>query len=135
MRYCGYVERLCNRLVLSDSITFTGGNLVVDIPAGSYNDGECYCIVFAQPIPADTTISAPVVITIGGGDVLYPLNNRCCAQVTACGVRTRTKYPVRVSTTATGGSFKMLGKPCCAPSNNLAAIDGTAPAEEGGAAG
>ncbi len=135
MRYCGYVERLCNRLVLSDSVTFTGGNLVIDLPAGSYNNGEIYCIVVAQAIPAATTINAPVVITIDGGAVLYPLTNRCCAQVTACGIRTRTKYTTRVSTTATGGTFKLLGNPACAPNNNLTAIDGTAPAAAGGGDG
>ena len=136
MRYCKYVERLCNRLILSDSVTFTGGNLVIDLPAGSYNDGEIYCIVVAQAIPAATTINAPVVVTIGGGAVLYPLTNRCCAQVTACGIRTRTKYTTRVSTTATGGTFKLLGTPACAPTNNLTSIDGTAPAAaaEGGEA-
>lgn len=132
MRYCGYVQRLCNRLVLSESVTFTGGNLVINIPAGSYNNGERYCIVVAQAIPAATTINAPVVVTIGDGAVLYPLNNRCCAQVTAAGIRTRTKYAVVVSTTATGGSFRMLGTPCCAPNNALTAIDGTAPVAEGG---
>lgn len=134
MRYCGYVEKLCDRLVLSENVTFTGGNLVINLPAGSYNNGEQYCVVIAQPIPATATISAPVFFTIGTGTVLYPLNNRRCAQVTACGIRTRTKYAVCVSTTATGGSFKMLGHPCCAPSNNLTSINGTAPVAEGGAA-
>lgn len=124
MRYCGYVERLCNRLVFSESVTFTGGNVVVNIPAGSYNNGEIYCIVIAQAIPTTATISAPVVVTIGDGTDLYPLTNSCCAQVTACGIRTRTKYTTRVVTTATGGSFKMLGKPACSPSNVLTAIDG-----------
>lgn len=49
------------------------------------------------------------------------------AQVTACGIRTRTRYSVCVSTTATGGTFKMLGSPCCSPSNNLRSINGTTP--------
>lgn len=72
-------------------------------------------------------ITAPVMIQIGTGTTLYPLENRCCAQVTACGVRTRTKYATRVATSATGGVFKMLGNPACSPSNNLTAINGTAP--------
>lgn len=125
--------RLCPRLVISQAITFADDTLTVNIPAGSYADGCQYCIVLAQTIPADTTITAPVVITIGDGEVEYPLVNRCCAQVTACALRTRTKYPVRVSTTATGGTFKLLGRTCCAPNNALDAIDGTAPAEGGGA--
>ncbi len=132
MRYCGYVEKLCNRLVISESVTFTGGNVVIDLPAGAYNNGETYCVIVAQAIPATATIAAPVVFTIGGGAVLYPLTNSCCAPVTACGIRTRTKYALKVVTTATGGSFKMLGKPHCTPSNNLTAIDGTAPVAAGG---
>ena len=131
-----YVCRECSRLIRSQTVTFDGTNLVINIPAGSYDNGCRYCIVVAQAIPATTTINAPVVITIGAGTVLYPLTNRCCAQVTACGIRTRTRYAVCVSTTATGGSFKMLGNPCCSPSNVLSFIDGTAPAAapaEGGA--
>jgi len=41
--------------------------------------------------------------------------NNCCKQVTACALRTRTRYSTVVETTPTGGSFKLLGKPCCAP--------------------
>ncbi len=127
---CKPVCRLCDRLVLSQSVTFTGGNLVINIPAGSYGDGEKYCIVISQAIPAATTINAPVFVTIGAGTVLYPLNKCDCAQVTACGLRTRTRYATRVSTTPTGGAFRLLGRTCCAPNNALAGIDGTAPAAE-----
>lgn len=130
---CKPVCKLCDRLVISQAVTFDGTNLIVNLPAGSYNDGCKYCIVVAQAIPATTTINAPVVITIGTGTVLYPLTNRCCAQVTACAIRTRTRYSTCVSTSATGGSFKLLGKPCCSPNNALTSIDGTAPAAEGGA--
>ena len=112
------------RLVLSQAVTFTGGNLEINLPAGSYNNGEKYCIVVAQAIPETTTINAPVYITIGSGTTLYPLTKRNCAQVTACGIRTRTRYSVCVVTTPTGGSFRMLGQPCCSPSNNLSSIDG-----------
>lgn len=128
MMACKPVCKLCDKLVLSQSVSFTGGNLEINLPAGSYNNGEKYCIVVAQAIPDTTTINAPVVITIGTGTALYPLTRRNCAQVTACGIRTRTRYSVCVVTSATGGSFRMLGQPCCSPSNNLASIDGTAPA-------
>lgn len=130
---CKPVCKLCDRLVISQAVTFDGTNLIINLPAGSYNDGCKYCIVVAQAIPATTTINAPVVITIGTGTVLYPLTNRCCAQVTACAIRTRTRYSTCVSTSATGGSFKLLGKPCCSPNNALTSIDGAAPAAEGGA--
>ena len=125
---CNNVCRLCDRLVISTAVTFTAGTgLIITIPEGSYNNGEKYCIVVAQTIPADTTITAPVFIQIGTGTELYPLNKCDCSQVTACGVRTRTKYATRVATTPTGGVFKLLGRPCCAPNNNLAAINGTDP--------
>lgn len=134
MANCKPVCRLCSRLILSQTVEFTDGNLVINLPAGSYNNCERYCIVVAQAIPEETTIIAPVFISIGEGTELYPLTNQCCAQVTACALRTRTRYSVVVSTSATGGTFKLLGKPCCAPNNNLAALDGTAPAEGGAGA-
>ena len=128
---CKTVCRLCDRLVLSQAVTFADGTLTINLPAGSYANGEKYCIVIAQAIPEATTITAPVVITIGTGTEEYPLTNRCCAQVTACSLRTRTRYSTVVSTSDTGGTFKMLGKGACAPVNNLTAIDGTAPAAGG----
>lgn len=124
---CKPVCQLCDKFIISQSVTFSTNSLIINIPAGSYNNGEKYCIVIAQAIPTTTTISAPVYITIGSGTVQYPLVKNDCSQVTACGIRTRTKYSVCVSTTPTGGSFKMLGKPCCSPTNNLDSIDGTAP--------
>ena len=124
---CKNVCKLCDKLIISQSITFTDGNLVVNLPAGSYNNNCKYCIVLAQAIPATTTINAPVVITIGTGTQQYQLVNRCCRPVTACGVRTRTKYSTIVETTPTTAVFKMLGNPCCQPNNNLRAVNGTAP--------
>lgn len=130
---CNNTCRLCNNLIISEAVTFDGTNLIINIPEGSYTNGCKYCIVVAQTIPLITTITAPVVITIGDGAVLYPVTGCNCAQLTACAIRTRTRYPVRVATTATGGSFRVLGKTCCCPTNNLASIDGTAPAAAAGA--
>lgn len=125
---CKSVCKLCKRLVISQSVTYADGVLTINLPAGSYNNGEKYCIIVAQTIPDTAIIGAPVVFTIGTGTVTYPLVNRCCAQVTAAGLRTRTKYSTVVSTSATGGTFKMLGNPACTPDNRLTAIDGTTPA-------
>ena len=125
---CKNVCKLCDRLVISTAVTFTNGNLVITIPAGSYNNNEKYCIVIAQSIPTTTTIGAPVYIQIGTGIELYPLTKRNCRQVTACGVRTRTKYCTCCGTNQAGGLFRMLGNPCCQPNNDLRSINGTAPA-------
>lgn len=134
MRYCGQTQRLCDRLIISQAVTFATDTLTINLPAGSYANGCKYCIVVAQAIPSATTINAPVVVTIGDGTEEYPLTNQCCAQLTACSIRTRTKYPVVVATDATGGTFKVVGKVACAPNNQLAAIDGTAPVEGGAGA-
>lgn len=125
---CKTICKLCDKLVISQSVTFTAGTgLIVNLPAGAYANGQKVCIVIAQSIPAATTITAPVYITIGAGTEQYPLTTRNCAQVTACGIRTRTRYSTMVSTSATGGAFRMLGCPACSPDNRLTAIDGTAP--------
>ena len=115
---CKTICRLCDKLVISQAVNYSAAyGLIINIPAAA-------------------TINAPVFITIGTGTQLYPLNRADCTQATACNLRTRTRYSTRISTTATGGAFKLLGRPCCAPSNALASIDGTAPAtNEGGGAG
>ncbi len=125
---CKPVCKLCDKLVILSGVTFTGGNVVINIPAGDYRNGCKYCLVVAQAIPTTATIAAPVVITIGTGTEQYPLTRCDCSQVTACGIRTRTRYSTIVSTNATGGTFKMLGRPCCSPNNSLSSINGTAPA-------
>lgn len=125
---CPTVCKLCNRLIISTAVTFTAPNLIITIPAGSYEDGEKYCIVVAQTIPADTTITAPVFIQIGDGTELYPLDRCDCSQATACNIRTRTRYSTRVVTDANTGTFRLMGRTCCAPNNDLRSIDGTAPA-------
>lgn len=126
---CKTICSVCPRFVISQAVTYANGVLTVNIPAGSYENGEKYCLVIAQAIPDATIINAPVVITIGTGTATYPLTKCNCAQVTAAMIRTRTKYSTRVVTTATGGAFRLMGDPCCAPNNALSAINGTAPVQ------
>ena len=118
---------LCPNLIISTSVTVVTVNgtdtLLINIPAGTYRNGCKYCIVVAQTIPATATINMPVAVSIGGDTAtVYPMTNRCCAQVTSCAIRTRTRYPVCVSTSATGGTFKVLSGLSCAPNNALASI-------------
>lgn len=124
---CKPICQLCEKIRISQAVTFSNGTLIINLPAGSYNDGEKICIIVAQSIPSTTTITAPVVVTVGDGTQQYPLTNCNCSPVTACSLRTRTRYSVCVSTTATGGTFRLIGKPCCAPNNRLQSINGTAP--------
>ena len=54
---CSDVCKVCPRLVISQAVTFDAGTLTINLPAGSYNNGEKYCIVVAQSIPAAMTIT------------------------------------------------------------------------------
>lgn len=107
--------KLCNKFILSQSITFSGGNLIVNLPQNVYGNCQKYCIVLAQSIPATTTINAPVVFTIGTETTQYPFVNCDCTPVLASQVRTRRVYPTRVNTAVNSGVFKYIGKyplPC-----------------------
>lgn len=124
---CPNVRRLCKNLVISTAVTFADGTLTINIPAGNYGNGCKYCLVIAQAIPAETTITAPVVITIGDGTTEYDLVGCDCNPITACSINTRTRYSTIVNTNTTTGVFKLLGKlPCSRCAENLASL----PAEE-----
>lgn len=119
--------KLCDNLVISQSVTIVAvdgvDTLVIDLPARTYNDGGKVCVVIAQTIPATTTITTPVAFSIGGDTTtVYPFVRCDCSQVTACAIRTRTRYSTKVSTNAISGVFKSLGGLSCYPTNNLASL-------------
>lgn len=121
--------RLCDKFILSQSITFDGTSLVVNLPANAYSNGCKYCIVFAQAIPETTTINAPVVFTIGTGTTQYPFVNCDCTPIYASQIRTRRIYSTRVNTAVNDGVFKYIGK-CCLPSNATTLVQSIPAAEE-----
>lgn len=126
---CPTYHKLCNKLIISSAVTFTGGTLIINIPQASYRNNEKYCIVVAQNLPAGTTINAPVVITIGTGTTQYPLLNCDCTPVYACAVNTRTRYSAIVRTNISSGSFILTGKiPCSRCGNALAFLPAPTPA-------
>lgn len=128
---CPTYQRLCNRLVISDAVTFADDTLTINIPSRAYNNGEKYCIVVAQSLPAETTVTAPVVVTIGEGATEYPLLNCNCTPVTACSINTRTRYSAIVRTGISGGSFVLNGRiPCSRCGETLTSL----PVEEAPAA-
>ena len=111
--------QLCSRFLTSQSIVYnaTTNQLIVDLPAGSYQNCSKYCIAFVQSIPTNTTINAQVVFTIGGDQTVgYPFLNQDCTPIYASQVRTRRLYPTRVNTAVNTGVFKYIGK-LCLPSN------------------
>ena len=119
--------KLCRNLVISTAVSIVTidevDTLVIDIPAGFYANCRKVCLVIAQTIPTAATISMPVAISIGGDTTtVYPIVTCDCAQVTACAIRTRRKYPLRISTNATSAVFKSLGGLSCSPNNDLEVI-------------
>lgn len=109
---CKAVCRLCKRLILSQSISAAAGALAITIPAGTYTDGDKYCIVLAQAIPTASTLATQAYIVLDGGTVRYPLVTACGNPVYASQLRTRTKYSTRLETSVTGAVFRLLG---CVP--------------------
>ena len=106
---CSNVGCLCPHLVFSQSVTFADNTLVINLPQRAYENKEKYCIVVAQEIPTETTIAASVVITIGDDEATqYPLVNSNCTNVSACQIKTRTRYATRVFTNIQSGVFKLL---------------------------
>lgn len=119
--------QLCRNLVISTSVTVVTvdgtDTLVIDIPAGFYADCRKVCLIVAQAIPTTATIAMPVAISIGGDTTtVYPILNCDCTQATACAIRTRTKYGLRINTTATSAVFKSLKKLSCYPESTLPVI-------------
>ena len=53
---CKPVCKLCDKLVISSGVTFTGGNVVINIPAGDYRNGCKYCLVVAQAMDINLSI-------------------------------------------------------------------------------
>lgn len=114
--------KLCNRFVITTYTTFDSGNVVVGLPAGAYNNGEKYCIVFNQPLPATATVNAPIVFTIGSSSTQYEFLDKCGRPMTASMFETHAKYATHVLTTPTSGAFRWDGK--CCYGNRLRSIGG-----------
>lgn len=119
--------KVCRNIVYSTAVTVITidgvDTLVIDVPAGFYPDCRRVCLVITQTIPTTATITMPVAISIGGDTTtVYPIVNCDCSQVTACAIRTRTKYGLRISTSATSAVFRTINKLSCYPQETLAVI-------------
>lgn len=125
---CNYNDRcgkLCPRFAVTTAVTFAADTLTLTLPDTiTYSDGCKYCIVIGQTIPDTTTLFAEVVVTVGDGTTTFPLLTCEGAPVVASQLATRTRYPVRVATTAAGGSLTVLRKLPCTDVNSLASLNG-----------
>lgn len=120
---CKPVCKICPHFIAARTVTYASGVLTVNIPAGTYNNGEKYCLVVADRIPEDAIIGAPVVVTIGSSTVNYPLLRCNGAQVVTGNLRSRYKYSTVFSTNvAGGGAFRLLGKVFCCETNTPSGV-------------
>lgn len=114
MSNCKNICSLCPRLIISTAVNFDAAinALLINIPAQTYSNGCKYCIIVAQSIPTTTRINSLVFITVTGSTTRFPLVSCGCEQVTACQIRTRTKYSTVVNTNTVSGVFKLCGRLC-----------------------
>jgi mRNA-degrading endonuclease toxin of MazEF toxin-antitoxin module len=112
-------------------ITVDGTNtLVIDIPAQSFfRNGDRGCLIITQNLPEAATLYMPVAISVGGvTTTVYEVTTCDCSPVTAPMLRTRRRYPFKVSANATTGTFKILKNLSCAANN----VSATIPVATGG---
>lgn len=127
MANCKPVCRLCPHFIAARSVTYASGVLTINIPAGTYNSGEKYCLVVADNIPTDAIIGAPVVVTIGSDTTTYPLLKCNGSQVVAGNLRSRYRYSTVFSTNIAGsGAFRLLGKVFCCETTSPSGVTVTA---------
>jgi len=132
-RYFGKCGRLCPNFAVTTDAAFADDTLTLTLPDDiTYANGCKYCFVIGQTIPEETTLNAATVAVIGDGTTTFSIVNRCGAPVLARQLSVRTVYPFRVSTTATGGTIKILRDLPRVDSITLNALN-DAPAAEGGA--
>ena len=137
---CNLNCKICGQLIISESVLFDPTTNSLDITLPTPTTGETFpyvsgckvCIVIAQAIPTSTTINAIVNIVIGG--TRFPLLTCDCREVTACQIKTRTRYATKVVTSSVSGSFKLLSNLCCTRPSNLSALPITPTTTDGGGA-
>jgi len=129
------VMRLDPRSVTPVEVTFAADTLTINLPQRSYNAGCPYFLRLIDPLPAETTIDAEVIITIGTGTVEYPLLDCKGIPLTAEKLRSGYGYPVAVVNNGTTGAFKVIAPIVFSQLSGAFSVDGTAPTEGGGGNG
>lgn len=128
----GYkIMRIDPRSVTAEAITFAAGTLTINVPQRAFNSGCPYFLRLIDEIPAETTIGADVVITIGTGTVEYPLLTCSGTPLTAERLRSGYSYPITLVSGGTTGAFKLLAPVCYGKHGEAFSVDGTDPAAAG----
>ena len=43
--------KICDKIRISTAVNVVGGNVVINLPAGAYNDGCKYCVIVDKDLP------------------------------------------------------------------------------------
>lgn len=124
--------RIDPRSVTDAAVTFAGGTLTINVPQRNFSSGCPYFLRLVDEIPAETTIGALAVITVGTGTVEYPLQDCSGVQITAERLRSGYSYPIELVGTAESPAFRVQAPLRYCSGNTVLTVDGTAPAEGGG---
>lgn len=90
----------CRHFVRTNSVTLTGGVLILNIPVPqvTLSNKQKICICVAQSIPTAVTNANTVAITIGTSATQYPLRTKCGNNVHADQIRSRKVYHTNLAT-------------------------------------
>lgn len=127
------VLRIDPRIIPVEEVTFADGTLTINIRQHVYSSGCPYFLRLDEIIPDTVTVGADVVITVGEGTAEYPLLDMTGVQVTAERIRSGYSYPLAVVGSGTNGAFRLLAPLVYSKCTGVFTIDGTVPAEGGGA--
>jgi len=96
---------MCNT-ILTTNVAVVGTNLVLTIPAGTYQNCGNYVLRLVQSIPLTATNLMPVVIQIGDAATLYPVRQKSGHSIYANQLKTRRNYVLHVA--ADTGTFTLI---------------------------
>lgn len=88
----------CNcKTILTTAVAISGNNLVLTVPAMTFENCREYIIRIAQDIPVTATNLMTVAIQIGTASTLYAVVRNCGHNLYANQLRTRRNYRLKVA--------------------------------------
>lgn len=99
----------CYKFISSTAVTVSGTQVVIQIPANTFNNGDNICLLVAQDIPSASSANT-VTVQIGSSGTAYPMIKICGDNVRADQIRSNTAYKLYVGTDP--GHFTVKNSRC-----------------------
>ncbi len=100
---------LCKKFISTTANSVVGTQLILTIPATTFNDGDIIYLYVSQSLTSALSTNS-VAIQIGTSDTYYPLVKVCGNNVRADQIRDATIYKLTVKTDP--GHFIVNGSKC-----------------------